>query len=125
MAIGFVVFLWWLSLRGMDAPTRAYARMNRIASFLGMKRQSPQTALEFATSLGEQTIAASEPALFIAIEYQRKMYAGTSSTGDDDEIALRVKKLNQAWRRVARALIARRIRQLGGLGPELGKGRSV
>ena len=122
-AIGIVMFAWWLSLRGMDGPTKAYARMGRLSSLLGMKRQPTQTALEFATELGEKTIAAKEHATFIAIEFQRQVYAGPSRRTDEDQD--RDKKLNGAWRKVARALIAHRIRQLGGMGPELDEERSV
>jgi transglutaminase-like putative cysteine protease len=120
-----VMFLWWFSLRGMDAPTKAYARMNRMASLLGMRRRPNQTAVEFAADLGEHTIAASEHAAFIATEYQRQVYAGDSHVvvePEDGQPSLS-KRLDGAWRRVARALIARRIRQLGGIGPELGEGR--
>ena len=122
-AIGIVMFAWWLSLRGMDGPTKAYARMGRLSSLLGMKRRPTQTALEFATELGEKTIAAKEHATFIAIEFQRQVYAGPSRRTDEDQD--RDKKLNGAWRKVARALIAHRIRQLGGMGPELDEERSV
>jgi hypothetical protein len=122
-AIVLVMFAWWLSLRGMDAPTRAYARMGRLSSLLGMKRRPTQTALEFATELGEKTVAAKEHATFIAIEFQREVYAGPSQETDED--GEREKNLNWAWRKVARALIAHRIRQLGGMGPELSEGRSV
>jgi transglutaminase-like putative cysteine protease len=124
-SIVVVMFAWWLSLRGMDAPTRAYARMNRVATFMGMKRLRNETALEFASNLGVQTVAASEHATFIAVEYQRKVYAGDSASIDDETAAERSKNLDRAWRKVARALIARRIRQLGGVGPELGEGRST
>ena len=122
-AIVLVMFAWWLSLRGMDAPTRAYARMGRLSSLLGMKRRPTQTALEFATELGEKTVAAKEHATFIAIEFQREVYAGPSQETDED--GEREKNLSVAWRKVARALIAHRIRQLGGMGPELSEGRSV
>jgi len=122
-AIGIVMFAWWLSLRGMDGPTKAYARMGRLSSLLGMKRRPTQTALEFATELGEKTIAAKEHATFIAMEFQRQVYAGPLKGTDDAEE--RKKNLNGAWRKVARALIAHRIRQLGGMGPELDEGRSV
>ncbi|MBN4064503.1 transglutaminase domain-containing protein [Dehalococcoides mccartyi] len=121
VAIGVVMFIWWFSLRKMDAPTRAYARMTRIASLLGMKRQSNETALEFAENLGERTVAASESALFIGNEFQRRVYAGPSS--GDQAIDDYAKSLDKAWRKVARALVAHRIRQLGGIGPEFGESR--
>jgi hypothetical protein len=73
--------------------------------------------------LGEKTVAAKEHATFIAIEFQREVYAGPSQETDED--GEREKNLNWAWRKVARALIAHRIRQLGGMGPELSEGRSV
>jgi transglutaminase-like putative cysteine protease len=122
-SIALVMFAWWLSLRGMDAPTRGYARMLRLSSLLGMKRQPTQTALEFASELGEKTVAAKEHATFIAIEFQRQIYAEPSQETDEDEE--RQKDINEAWRKVARALIAHRIRHLGGIIPGLGKGRSV
>jgi len=121
--IAVLMLLWRFSLRGMDAPTRAYARMNRVASVLGMKRNSNETAIEFATGLGQRTVAANEHAIFIAVEFQRHVYAGASSGKDED--GTRSKELDRAWRKVARALIAHRIRQIGGLGPELGEGRGV
>ncbi|MEE8045350.1 MAG: transglutaminase-like domain-containing protein, partial [Dehalococcoidia bacterium] len=123
-SIALVVFLWWLSLRGMDAPTRAYARMNRIAALMGMKRMPNQTALEFATVLGGRTFAATEHADFIANEYQRRVYAGPAGLPDGDDRDI-TKQLDGAWRRVARAQVAHRIRQLGGIGPELGEGRGT
>jgi len=118
-----VMLLWRFSLRGMDAPTRAYARMNRVASVLRMKRNSNETAVEFASGLGERAIAANEHAMFIAVEFQRHVY-GAPSSGDDED-SERSKQLDRAWRKVARALIAHRIRQLGGIGPELGEGRGA
>ncbi len=118
-----MMLIWRLSLRGMDAPTRAYARMNRVASVLGIKRRPNETALEFAEILGERALAASGHANYIALEYQRQIYAGASERGyEEDE---RAKDLDRAWRRVARALIAYRIRQIGGIGPELGEGRGT
>ena len=99
----------------MDAPTKAYARMLRLSSLLGMKRKPTQTALEFASELGDKTVAARDHATFIAIEFQRQIYAGASQeTGEDEE---REKDINEAWRKVARALIAHRIRRLGGISP--------
>jgi hypothetical protein len=120
-SIIFAVFLWWLSLRGMDAPTRAYARMNRMASLMGMRRAPTQTAVEFAAVLGNRTFAATEHADFIATEYQRRVYSGPAGVKEDDGDYS--KQLDGAWRRVARALVAHRIRQLGGIGPELGEER--
>jgi len=121
-AILLVMFLWWFSLRGMDAPTRAYVRMSRLASLMGMKRRGNQTVLEFATALGVRTAAASEHAEFIAFEFQRRTYARPSgSLGEEDSS----KRLNSAWRSLARALIRHRIRQIGGLSPELGEGRGT
>ena len=117
------MFVWWLSLRNMDAPTRAYARMTRIAWLLGMKRRPNETSLEFATNLGARTVAAMEPATHIAIEFQRRVYAGP--VGNTDRPDDYEKDLTRAWRKVARALIAHRIRQLGGIGPELGESRNV
>lgn len=114
-AVALAMFAWWLSLRGMDAPTKAYARMLRLSSLLGMKRKPTQTALEFASELGDKTVAARDHATFIAIEFQRQIYAGASQeTGEDEE---REKDINEAWRKVARALIAHRIRRLGGISP--------
>ncbi len=122
-SIALAMLAWWLSLRGMDAPTRAYARMSRVASVTGMRRRPSETAIEFAKNLGERTVAAHEHASFIALEFQRQVYAGPSGrNGDDGD---RSEELEKAWRRVARALIAHRFRQLGGIGPELGEGRSV
>jgi len=121
--MALLVFAWWLSLRGMDAPTRAYARMNRMAALMGMKRRADQTAVEFANVLGERTVSAREHASFIAIEFQRQVYAGASGVRDDDDETS--KQLDKAWRKVARALLAHRIRQLGGIGPELGEGRGT
>ncbi|MCZ6538760.1 MAG: transglutaminase domain-containing protein [Chloroflexi bacterium] len=114
-----MVFAWWLSLRGMDAPTRAYARMSRIAALMGMRRQSNETAKEFANNLGSQTFAAQEHASIIADEFQRVVYAGSSGSNDIEPETW--SRLDGAWRRVARALVAHRVRQLGRLGPELGE----
>ena len=119
----FIGFLWWLSLRGMDAPTRAYARMNRIASLMGMRCGATQTAVEFAAVLGNRTFAATEHADFISAEYQRRVYAGHAGLRDDDRDYS--KQLDGAWCRVARALVAHRIRQMGGIGPELGESRGT
>ncbi|MCH8136846.1 MAG: transglutaminase domain-containing protein, partial [Proteobacteria bacterium] len=122
-ALGLVValvFAWWLSLRGMDAPTRAYARMNRVAALMGMKRHPNLTAREFAAGLGSRTFAAREHASLIADEYQRRVYAGElGNPGVDKEAS---KRLDGAWRKVARALVAHRLRQLSRFGPELGEG---
>ena len=115
----FMVFVWWLSLRGMDAPTRAYARMNRIAALTGLKRQPYETAKEFADNLGSQTLAAQQHALLIADEFQRRTYAGSPGNSETDRETSR--RLERAWRRVARALVAHRLRQLGRFGPELGE----
>ncbi|NQW21231.1 MAG: transglutaminase domain-containing protein [Chloroflexi bacterium] len=122
-AIGVAMFVWWFSLRGLDASAKAYARVGRIAFLLGMKRRNNQTALEFVSDLGDQTVAAREHAIFIAIEFQRQVYAGLSNKADVDHE--QSKNLDKAWRRVARALIIYRIRQLSGIGPEFGEGRRV
>jgi hypothetical protein len=97
--------------------------MNRMAALMGMKRRADQTAVEFANVLGERTVSAREHASFIAIEFQRQVYAGASGVRDDDDETS--KQLDKAWRKVARALLAHRIRQLGGIGPELGEGRGT
>jgi transglutaminase-like putative cysteine protease len=132
-SVAVIWFVWWLSLRGMDAPTGAYARMNRIAALMGMKRRSNETALEFAANLGERTVAANDHALFIAFEFQRRVYArggerpasDSDGDGDDARDGDAKKRLDRAWRRVARALVAYRLRQLGRIGPELGEERSI
>ncbi len=117
-AVLLLMLAWRLSLRGMDAPTRAYARMSRIAALLGMKRRPDETIAEFAANLGSQTFAAQKHALLIADEFQRRMYAGAPvDVGVETS-----KRLDGAWRRVARALVAHRFRQLGRFGPELGEG---
>ncbi|MDA1280133.1 MAG: transglutaminase-like domain-containing protein [Chloroflexi bacterium] len=121
VASGLLVALaWWFSLRGMDPPTKAYARMNRVAWLTGMRRQANQTAMEFALNLGIRTYAAHEHASFIAIEFQRCVYAKSPEYSEETS-----RLLDSAWRKVARALIAHRFRQLGRLGPELGEGRGT
>jgi hypothetical protein len=94
--------------------------MNRIAALMGMKRQPNETAKEFAAHLGDQTFAALEHASLIADEFQRRVYAGAIGGAEiDGEMS---RRLEGAWRRVARALVAHRVRQLGRIGPELGEG---
>ena len=120
--VGIVLLLaiaWRLSLRGMDPPTRAYARMNRVARLMGMRRRLNETAREFALSLGNHTFAAREHASLIADEYQRRVYSNSAVSTDVDRETS--KRLEGAWRRVARALVAHRVRQLGRVGPEIGE----
>jgi hypothetical protein len=94
--------------------------MSRIAALMGMKRQLNETAKEFATQLGSKTFAAQEHTSLIADEFQRHVYAGAVSDSEIDSEMSR--RLEGAWRRVARALVVHRIRQLGRIGPELGEG---
>lgn len=90
---------------------------------MGMRRAATQTVVEFAAVQGNRTFAATEHADFIAAEYQRRVYTGHAGLRDDDRDYS--KQLDGAWRRVARALVAHRIRQLGGIGPELGERRGT
>ena len=116
---GVVVFIvivssaWWISLRGMDAPTKAYARMNRIAVLMGMRRRPNETVVEFAAILGDRSAGAREHASLIAIEHQKKVYSDSVGLRDKDEEL--PKRLEGAWRGVARALLIRRLRQMIGL----------
>jgi len=114
-AVAFFVIVastWWISLRGMDAPTKAYARMNRIAVLMGMRRHPNETVMEFATILGDRTAGAREHASLIAIEYQKQVYSGSVELRDEDgELP---KRLERAWRGVARALLTRRLKQMTG-----------
>jgi len=114
--VAFIVIVssaWWVSLRGMDAPTKAYARMNRTAVLMGMRRRPNETVMEFAAILGDRSAGAREHASLIAIEYQKKVYSDSMGLGDKDEEL--PKRLEGAWRGVARALLIRRLRQMIGL----------
>ena len=114
--VAFIVIVssaWWISLRGMDAPTKAYARMNRIAVLMGMRRRPNETVMEFAAILGDRSAGAREHASLIAIEYQKKVYSDSVGLRDNDgELP---KRLERAWRGVARALLTRRLKQMTGL----------
>jgi len=97
----------------MDAPTKAYARMNRIAVLMGMRRRPNETVVEFAAILGDRSAGAREHASLIAIEHQKKVYSDSVGLRDKDEEL--PKRLEGAWRGVARALLIRRLRQMIGL----------
>jgi len=118
-----VASAWWISLRGMDAPTKAYARMNRIAVLMGMRRHPNETVMEFAAILGVRTAGAREHASLIAIEYQKQVYSNSMGLRDEDgELP---KRLERAWRGVARALLTRRLRQMIGLSGDSAAGRGI
>ena len=121
--IAIMSLLWWISLRGMDAPTKAYARMNRIAVLMGMRRRPNETVMEFASVLGDRTASAREHASLIAIEYQKQVYS--DSMGLEDEDAETPKRLERAWRGVARALFTRRLKQMAGFGGDSTAGRRI
>lgn len=124
--VAFIVIVssaWWVSLRGMDAPTKAYARMNRIAVLMGMRRHPNETVMEFATVLGDRTASAREHASLIAIAYQKQVYS--DSMGLPDEDGELPKRLERAWRGVARALLTRRFRQMTGFGGDSSAGRGI
>jgi hypothetical protein len=107
----------------MDAPTKAYARMNRIAVLMGMRRHPNETVMEFATVLGDRTASAREHASLIAIAYQKQVYS--DSMGLPDEDGELPKRLERAWRGVARALLTRRFRQMTGFGGDSSAGRGI
>lgn len=114
---------WWISLRGMDAPTKAYARMNRIAVLMGMRRRPNETVMEFAAILGDRTANAREHASLIAIEYQRQVYSDSMCLrAEDGELP---KRLERAWRGVARALLIRRLKLMTGLNGDSMAGRRI
>jgi hypothetical protein len=107
----------------MDAPTKAYARMNRIAVLMGMRRHPNETVMEFAAILGVRTAGAREHASLIAIEYQKQVYSNSMGLRDEDgELP---KRLERAWRGVARALLTRRLRQMIGLSGDSAAGRGI
>ena len=107
------MFFWWLSLRRLPAPSRAYVRMTRIGWILGLRRLHNETSLEFASRLGRHKSSVMEPAIYIATEFQRSVYAGPNRSGlqpDGYE-----NDLDSAWRKLAKGLIVQRLRRISGI----------
>ena len=124
--VAFIVIVssaWWISLRGMDSPTKAYARMSRIAVLMGMRRRPNETVMEFASILGDRTASAQKHASLIAMEYQKQVYSNSIEMRDEDREL--PKRLERAWRGVARALLTRRLRQMIGLSGNSTTGRRI
>ena len=101
---------WNLSLRGLNAPAKTYAKMGRIASLVGMKRKPEETVAEFINNLSNKVPDSRENLNFIGRTYEQNVYANADETQSIEQTEL--KQLNSAWRQSARTLIMHRIRNL-------------
>jgi hypothetical protein len=101
---------WNLSLRGLNAPAKTYAKMGRIASLVGMKRKPEETVAEFINNLSNKVPNSRENLNFIGRTYEQNVYANADETQSIEQTEL--KQLNSAWRQSARTLIMHRVRNL-------------
>ena len=104
------VLSWNLSLRGLNAPSKTYAKMGRIASLVGMKRKPEETVAEFINKLSDKVPDSRENLNFIGRTYEQNVYANADTSQSIEQTE--IKQLNSAWRQSARMLIMHRVRNL-------------
>ena len=104
------VLSWNLSLRGLNAPSKTYAKMGRIASLVGMKRKPEETVAEFINNLSDKVPDSRENLNFIGRTYEQNVYANADTSQSIEQAE--IKQLNSAWRQSARMLIMHRVRNL-------------
>jgi hypothetical protein len=104
------ILSWNLSLRGLNAQAKTYAKIGRIASLVGMKRKPEETVAEFVNNLSDKVPDSKENLNFIGRTYEQNVYAKTDETQSIEQTE--IERLNSAWRQSARTLIMHRVRNM-------------
>ena len=106
--------IWNLGLRGLSTVERAYARMNRLGALAGLRRRAYQTPNEYAamvaSALGESGAGAQSIGReFAALRYTSDVRSDTADESDDRSDT---DEMEQAWRSIRGALVARAFKRL-------------
>ena len=106
--------IWNLGLRGLSTVERAYARMNRLGTLAGLRRRAYQTPNEYAAMVAGALGESGAGAQSIGREFAVLRYTGGArrDTADDNDGSDDTDEMEQAWRSIRGALIARAFRRL-------------
>ena len=105
-ALLLVFLLWRWGLRGMKPPERAYARVTRLGTMLGLGRPANYTPSEYAGFLSEKVPSSADAIAGIVARYEAQVY-GRAGIADDQE-----RMLEREWRRMRWAMVRWRLRNL-------------
>ena len=141
----FGVAAWRWNLRGQPEPIRAYTQFVRIATILGYRRPSHESAREFTTEIAQMTGRYAEARLIIR-EFENAVYGPkltetpedsdsqgetvaenaeeySQSTSDQEDISESTDpkqtrpELGKAWRTLSRATLKHRVATMFGMTP--------
>jgi len=104
--LALVYLLWHWGLRGMKSPERAYARVTRLGAALGLGRPAHYTPSEYAGLLSETLPSSARDIAGIVARYEAQVYGRADVAGDEE------RELEMEWRRVRRAMVRWRLRNL-------------
>ncbi len=134
LLVAAAVFAWRWNLRGKPMPVRAYIQFSRIAALVGYRRWQHHSAREFAARLDGVSGQFRSDAELIVRSYELSIYGGDlpkirdsevedDENGEGDEVpSVELddhRELSKAWRRMARAIAAYRIKRILGINPPL------
>ena len=125
--VSIVVVGWRWNLRGQPEAVRAYSQFLRVASLLGFRRPSHESAREFTNRIGDMTVRYGD-ARKIIDAFERCVYGpGESSISTDETPVPEADSdptdtdvdvaLGKAWRSLARAMFKYRIMSILGMTP--------
>ena len=129
--VSIVVVGWRWNLRGQPEAIRAYSQFLRVASLLGFRRPSHESAREFTNRIGDMTVRYGD-ARKIIDAFERCVYGPTDDSDRTDETAEAMTgsnvesvqeaggetvELGKAWRSLARAMFKYRIMSILGMTP--------
>ncbi|MBM3956897.1 MAG: transglutaminase domain-containing protein, partial [Gemmatimonadetes bacterium] len=103
------VLVWVWGLRGLRPAERAYARVVRLGSLVGLDRPAHYTPREYGALLSDAMPSSSREVGGIVARYEAQVYGRAESGGDD------AGELERMWRRVRGAMLGWRLRNLLGV----------
>jgi hypothetical protein len=112
IALAFAFLFWWWEWRGMSGlspVSRAYARMERYITLIGLRFGDNKTTLEKRREIQNRIPAAKEPVRAISELYTVERYRGRSS--DSTEHARSATTADKAWEDTRKNIILRWLRR--------------
>jgi transglutaminase-like putative cysteine protease len=110
--IGTFIYWWWewRGMRGLSPITRAYARLERYISLLGIRFGSQQTPAERGRQVSRRLPQAEAPVNTITGMYTAERYGHRASSAN--EAALQKETVDEAWVDTRGSIIRRYLRRL-------------
>ena len=110
LILAFIFWWWeWRGMGGLSPVSRAYARMERYVTLLGMRFGSDKTTLEKRREIQKKVPAAKEPIRAISELYTVERYRGQNDQSTEN--ARRAETADKAWLHTRSNIIRRWLRR--------------